>query len=369
MNFDFSEDQKLLQKTVRDYLEEHAPLTAAREVLETGTTHAPALWKGAAELGWLGATIPEEHGGAGFGHLELCLIAEEVGRALAPIPFSSSVYFFTEGILRAGSDAQQKAYLPGLAAGDCIGTFALAEKPGSVSEDSIQAKFDGGKLSGTKIAVADGQIANAAIVAARSSDGVSLVIVDLDGDGVTRESLASFDGSRPQATLTFDGAAAEVLGTAGQGWTLAESLLDRAAVLMAFEQVGSAQRAFEITKDFTMGRYAFGRPVASFQAVKHRLADLWCAIELARSHAYYGAWALSGDEPELGLAAPGARVSATDALELAAVEMVQLHGGVGFTWEYDCHLFYRRSKLLGLVLGGAREWRDKLVRRLAAQQA
>ncbi len=367
MNFDFSEDQKLLQKTVRDYLEEHAPLASAREVLETDASYSPELWKGAAELGWLGATIPEEHGGAGFGHLELCLIAEEVGRALAPIPFSSSVYLFTEAILQAGSEAQRKAHLPLLAAGDRIGTFALAEKPGCPTEDSIQATLDGDKLTGAKLAVHDGQTANAAVVAARGPEGVSLVLVDLDGDGVSRQPLDSIDGSRPQASLTFDGAAAEVLGTAGEGWALAESLLDRAAVLLAFEQLGSAQRAFEITKDFTMGRYAFGRPVASFQAVKHRLADLWCSIELARSNAYYGAWALSGDEPELAVAAPGARISATDALELAAEEMVHLHGGVGFTWEYDCHLFYRRSKTLGLALGGAREWRDKLVRRLAAQ--
>jgi alkylation response protein AidB-like acyl-CoA dehydrogenase len=138
---------------------------------------------------------------------------------------------------------------------------------------------------------------------------------------------------------------------------------------MAFEQVGAAERAFDITKEFTLGRYAFGRPVASFQAVKHRLADLWCSIELARSNAYYGAWALSGDEPELAVAAAGARIAATNALELAAEEMVQLHGGVGFTWEYDCHLFYRRSKFLGLALGSNRDWSDKLVRRLAAQQA
>jgi acyl-CoA dehydrogenase len=194
------------------------------------------------------------------------------------------------------------------------------------------------------------------------------VIVDLDGGGVSREALESFDGSRPQANLTLDGAPGERLGEAGAGAALVSDLLDRAAVLMAFEQVGSAQRAFDITKEFTLGRYAFGRPVASFQAIKHRLADLWCAIELARSNGYYGAWALSNDAPELPIAAAGARISASDALDQCSVEMVQMHGGVGFTWEYDCHLFYRRAKLLGLALGSAREWRDKLVRRLDAQQ-
>ncbi len=368
MNFDFSEDQKLLQKTVHDYLEENAPLAVTREVLESKTQYAADLWKGAAELGWLGATIPEEYGGAGFGHLELCLIAEEIGRALAPIPFSSSVYLFTEAIQSAGTDAQKQALLPKLAEGELIGTFALAEKPGTFEGGTLEARFDGKTVTGSKIAVPDGAIAGKALVAAREGDGVSLVIVDLNGDGVSRETLESFDGSRPQANLSFDGALGERLGEAGAGEALISNLLDRAAVLMAFEQLGSAQRAFDITKDFTLGRYAFGRPVASFQAIKHRLADLWCAIELARSNSYYGAWALSNDAPELPVAAAGARISASDAFDEASVEMVQMHGGVGFTWEYDCHLFYRRAKLLGLSLGSAREWRDKLVRRLDARQ-
>ena len=146
-------------------------------------------------------------------------------------------------------------------------------------------------------------------------------------------------------------------------------LLDRAAALMAFEQLGSATRALEITREFVMGRYAFGRPIASFQAVKHRLADLWCEIELARSNCFWAAWALENDESELQLAACSARLAATRALELAAVEMVQLHGGVGYTWEYDCHLFYRRSRLLGAALGGAPAWRDRLVARIDERAA
>ena len=366
MNFDFSEDQKLLQKTVRDYLEEHCPLAVTRDVLESKKPYAADLWKGAAELGWLGAVIPEEHGGAGFGHLELCLIAEELGRALAPIPFSSSVYLATEAVLQAGSDAQRSELLPALASGERIGTLALAEKPGTVSEGSIQTVFENGRVRGTKTAVPDGEAAGLGIVAARSAAGISLVRVDLDGEGVTREALESFDGSRPQARITFDDTPGELIGSDGAGWALLEQVLDRAAVLFAFEQVGAAERALEITKEFTLGRYAFGRPIASFQALKHRMADLWVAIELAKSNAYYGAWALSGDEPELPVAAAGARVAACEALDLAATEMVQLHGGVGFTWEYDCHLFYRRAKVLGLAIGSAREWSDKLVRRLDA---
>lgn len=364
MNFDFSEEQKLLQQTAKDYLAEHAPLSVCREILESDAPYSTALWKGAAELGWLGAVIPEEYGGAGFGHLELAVIAEEVGRALAPIPFSSSVYLATEAILLAGSDEQKQTYLPKLASGEAIGTFATVEKPGQNGTESIAATFDGSAVSGTKMPVADGGIAHFSIVVAKEGSGLSLAIVDLAADGVKREPLQSIDPSRPAARLTFESAAGERLGAAGNGAALAAKVLDRAAVLMAFEQVGAASQAFEITKDFAMGRYAFGRPIASFQAIKHRLADLWCEIELARSNGYYGAWALSNDNEELPVAACLARVSASDAFDLATVEMVQLHGGVGYTWEYDCHLFYRRAKLLSATLGTASHWRDKLITQL-----
>lgn len=363
MNFDFSEEQKLLQSTARDYLAEHSPLSVARAVLESDATHSVDLWKGTAEMGWLGAAVPETYGGAGFGHLELALLAQEVGRALAPIPFSSSVYLATEAILQLGSDAQKEKYLPRLVAGDLIGTFALAEGPGDLSDDAIETRFDGGQLSGSKAPVLDGDIAGLCIVLARTAAGCALVIVDGDA-GVERASLKSIDPTRSMGKLGFSGAPAELLGADGQGWNLLQRLLDRAAVLMAFEQVGSAERAFEITKEYTLGRYAFGRPVASFQAIKHRLADLYTAIELAKSSSYYGAWALENESDELATAACGARVSATDALDLAGTEMIQMHGGVGFTWEFDCHMFYRRSKLLGLALGSASSWREKLIQRL-----
>jgi len=365
MNFDFSEDQKLLQQTARDYLAEHSPLTVCREVLETDQPYAAELWKGAAEMGWQGAVIPEEFGGAGFGHLELAMIAEEIGRALAPIPFSSSVYFATEAILKGGSDAQKKKYLPGLASGEAIGTFALTEKAGQNGIENVQAKVKGGRLSGTKVPVPDGDIATFAVVAAQGDGGLSLYLVDLDADGVSRESITSFDPSRSMAHIEFSNAAAELLGEAGQGGALAEHVLDRAAVLMAFEQLGAAQACFDGTKAFTQGRYAFGRPVASFQAIKHRLADMWCELELARSNAYYGAWALSNEEDELGVAACIARIQASEAFDDLAVEMVQLHGGVGYTWEYDCHLFYRRAKLLAAALGTPAVWKDKLIDRIA----
>lgn len=369
MNFDFSEDQMLLKQTARDFLEEHSPLTVCREILESDQPYSQALFKAAAEMGYQGTVIPEEYGGAGFGHLELAVVAEELGRALAPIPFSSSVYVATEAILLAGSDEQKQKYLPKLASGEAIGTFAFVEKPGQNTVEGVQATWKDGKLSGTKLPVPDGDVADFAIVAARSGKGLSLAIVDLEGDGVQRSAVGSFDPSRSLARVQLDGADADLLGAEGDGADLAEKVLDRAAVLVAFEQLGGAQRAFEITKDFMNGRYAFGRPISSFQALKHRMADLWCEIELTRSNAYYGAWALSNDAPELGIAACISRIAACKAYDLAGVEMIQLHGGVGYTWEYDCHLFYRRAKLLSVIFGSPSYWKDKLVTRLRAQKA
>jgi len=367
MNFDFSEEQKLLQKTARDYLDEHSPLSAARGVLESGGTHDAKLWKGVAEMGWLGAVVPEAYGGAGFGHLELSLLAMEVGRALAPIPFGPSVYLVTEAILTAGTEAQKQRWLPGLASGDVIGTFAQTERSGRGTAASVATSFKNGTVSGTKLPVQDATLANLLLAVVQTGRGPGLALVELDGAAAKAEPIACVDGSRPLGRLELRDAPAELLGgDGGTAVTIAE-LMDRAAVLTAFEQVGGAERVLEMTRDYTMGRYAFGRPIASFQALKHRMADMYGLLQVATSNAYYGAWALASGAAELPTAACGARISACDAYEHCATEMIQMHGGVGYTWEYDCHLFYRRAKLLGLAIGTAHEWRDRLITRLEEQ--
>jgi alkylation response protein AidB-like acyl-CoA dehydrogenase len=368
MNFEFSEDQKFVQKSARDLLAKESPLSSCRAVLEGGKSHDPSLWKVVAENGYVGAVIPEEFGGAGMGYLELALLAEEIGRALAPIPFSHSVYLATEALLHCGSDAQKKKWLPKLASGEAIGAFALDEGLGETQPGEVATKLAGGKLTGTKLAVAGGDVAQIAIVAAKDDAGKpTLALVELGASGVTRTPSESFDGSRSQASLAFKGAAAEALP--GANAQSIDHLLDRAALLFAFEQIGGAERALEITREFTLGRYAFGRPVASFQVLKHKMADVYCAIEIARSNAYYGAWALHANQPaELSLAAPASKVAASDAFTQAAEEMIQLHGGVGFTWEYDCHLFYRRARFLAQTLGSPSAWREKLVARLETRE-
>jgi len=364
MNFDFSDDQKVLRDQARKFLSQHASPARVRKILESDAAYDVELWRGMAEQGWPGTAIPESYGGAGFGYLELCVIAEELGRSLAPTPFSSSIYLATEALLLAGSDAQKKTWLPRLAMGEAIGCFALAEGTAAPSPKSIEAEVRDGMLSGTKMAVADGDVADVAVVAARSGPGISLFLVDLGAPGVTRTSLKTVDPTRSHAKLVFSGAAAQPLGAAGQGWELAQRVLDRAAVLVAFEQVGGAQAALDMAREYALGRFAFGRPIASFQAIKHKLVDMYVATELARSNAYYAAWALSTGAPELPVAAAAARVSATEAFWLAAKENIQTHGGMGFTWEFDCHLYYRRAKLLALSLGSARHWKHELITRL-----
>jgi acyl-CoA dehydrogenase len=374
MNFDFSDDQKLLKDQARKFLTEKCTNKVVRQVFEGAHGHDAALWKGVAEMGWMGTAIPENYGGLGLGYLELCVIAEELGRVLAPVPFSSTVYLFAEAILTAGSEEQKQKLLPKIAAGELIGTFARAEAPGAVTAKNIRVTFKGGKLSGKKIAVADGMDADYAVVLARASDepgerGLSLVLVDLKGLGVARRAQDSIDPSRKHAEIVFDNAPAEALGKTGEGWASANSVLNRAAVLMAFEQVGGADICLAMSKDYAMTRFAFGRPIGSFQAIKHKLADMYVNNELARSNAYYGAWALSTNARELPLAAAAARVSATQAFDYAAKESTQTHGGIGFTWEVDCHLFYKRSRELGLALGPQRAWKDKLVTELELSNA
>lgn len=365
MNFDFSDDQKSLKDQARKFLSEKAGAKVARRVLDdAAVSYDKALWRAVADMGWLGAAIPEAHGGLGLGRLELCVLAEEIGRAVAPIPFSSTVYFFAEALMLAGSDAQKAAHLPKVASGETIGCFAISEGPGAPTAASIQARFDGATLNGVKIPVTDGDCAGWAVVVAREGAGVSLVLVDLSQPAVTRTTLKTIDPTRGHARLEFKNAKAERLGDAGQGWELAEAVLDRAAVLIAFEQVGGSQACLEMATDYAKSRYAFSRPIGSFQAIKHKLADMYVAIEVARSNAYYGAWALSTEAAELPFAAAASRAAASDCYYLCAKENIQTHGGMGFTWEVDCHLFFRRAKLLALQAGSPAVWKEKLVKRL-----
>jgi alkylation response protein AidB-like acyl-CoA dehydrogenase len=370
MNFDFSDDQKFLKSEARKFLEANCPTSRVRGVLDDeAKAHDAALWTAVAGQGWLGAAIPEEHGGLGLGHLELCVIAEELGRVVAPIPFASTVYFLAEAVMLAGSDAQKAELLPKIAAGEIIGAMATSEGPGVLTAATLKTTVTDGRLNGVKLPVTDGDIANVALVLAKEGGKTGLFLVDLAGAGVTREALKTLDPTRDAARLTFKDAPARRLGEAGEGFALLEQITDRAAILLAFEQCGGADRCLEMAKAYALERYAFGRVIASYQAIKHKLADMYVKNELARSNAYYGAWALNTDAPEMPIAASAARIAASEAFWFASKENIQTHGGIGFTWEMDCHLYYRRSRQLSLVAGAPRVWKERLVSHLERRNA
>jgi acyl-CoA dehydrogenase len=363
MNFDFSEDQRRLQDEVRRVLTDHSTSAHVRRVLDGDEPFCADTWRELGGLGALGIAIDEDHGGAGMGLLELCLVAEEAGRSLAAVPLLSSIYLAAEVLRRAGSDAQKAAWLPRLASGDAIIAAVLDERGHRVLRDAPLV-LAGGRVSGVINAVPDGMVAHAlmALVAGQ------IVLVDLTGPGVARHAQKSLDPTRPLARIALSDAAAEIVGGA-QGAEVAALALDGAAVLLAFEQVGGADRALQAARDYVMERRAFGRLVGSFQAVKHKLADLYAQIEIARAHAYYGAWALATDADELPRAAAAARVAATSAYNATAEESLHLHGGIGYTWEMDCHLHLRRARWLGQIIGSEHLWRARLADALIGKAA
>ena len=368
MNFDFSDDQKLLKEQVRKFLADKCPTKVVRRVLDGAETHAAEVWKGLVDLGIPATNIPEAYGGLGLTPLELCVVAEEIGRSAAPVPFDSSVVLATEAIKLAGSEAQKKKWLAALASGEAIGTLATAEGAQPPKPRSIRTTFGNGRLNGTKVPVVDGEAATFAVVLANTGGtgdrALSLVLVDLKQKGVGAKRVETIDPARKHAALTFTDATAELLGAEGEGWSLLERLYDAAAVYFAFAQVGGAESAMWMARDYALQRQAFGRAIGSYQAIKHKLADMYVKLELARSNAYYGAMMLAEGGADLPLAAAAARIAATDAYDFASKENIQTHGGIGFTWEADTQFHYRRARVMALSIGGPLAWKDKLVSRL-----
>lgn len=359
MDFDFSDEQKQFKAAVRKALEGACSLGEVRRVLEAGEAYSHNAWQAARTLGVTAASIPEQYGGLGLGYYELCVAAEELGRALAPTPVSSSIFLAAEALLEAGSETQQREWLPRLASGDAIIAFGDSRQPG--------CKVTGGKLNGRCAVVSDAADADAVIVTARVGAATKFVLASMDHAGISQRKLDSVDPSRALSELSFVNTPVDVLDAAVSGDAI-DRVRCKAAILVAFEQLGGAERALEMACEYAQGRKAFGRKIGSYQAIKHKLADIYVKIEIARAHVLYGAWALSTDS-ELALAAAAARVAATDAFSHAAQENIQVHGGMGFTWEADCQLFYRRARLLALQLGNTLTWKERLVRELDARNA
>ncbi|MGC8477817.1 MAG: acyl-CoA dehydrogenase family protein [Acetobacteraceae bacterium] len=364
MNFDFPDELKQLRAEARRFLTDRCPPAVARRALE-GTPPDRTLWSELAAMGWIGAALPERHGGAGLGRLALCVLSEELGRSLAPLPWASSVCLAGEALSAFGSKAQQAHWLPRLAAGELVASLALAAGPGPFDPARLGGTVSAGRITATRVAVADAATADLLLVAA-PGPGSWLWLVARDAPGVRVQPTEGIDPTRPIARVELHDAPAEPLPGAADAADL-RRLIDRAAVLAAFEQLGTAEAALAMATDYARERYAFGRPIGSFQAIKHKLADVYVAVELARSNAYYGAWALEADSAELPVAAAVARIAGCEAGWFATRENIQTHGGMGFTWASDCHLYYRRARAQALALGSAREWKHRLIDLLATR--
>ncbi|MDM7957625.1 acyl-CoA dehydrogenase family protein [Blastomonas sp.] len=359
MNFDLSDEQKMLAEQARGLLAERSPFDHLRKLIDACAEWDQALWHELGEMGFLGVTIAESHGGLGLGELDLGVIAQELGRANAAVPFFSSIVLCADAIQLAGSEAQKAKWLPLLASGEVVGTFAYAEGPGPAL--ATGTTFSSAGVNGTKTPVADAGIASIAVVLTASG----LVLIELDQPGVTRTKLESFDQLRAHYSLSFTNAAAEML----PGKTSAATLLDRAAVQAAFEATGAAEACLHMARDYALSRQIFGRPLASYQAIKHKLADLAMLVELSRSNAYFAGWAVEQSPDQLPAAAAAARLSAIAAFETGARENLQVHGGIGYTFEANCHFFYRRERVLSVHVGNREYWADRLIAHLPGTQA
>ena len=369
MNFAFSEEQEELRKTVRAFLESKSPETAVREQMETESGFDPAVWSQMGEqMGLQGLSIPEEFGGSGFSFIELGVVLEEMGRALLCAPFFSSVVLAANALLLSGDEAAKKKYLPGIAAGETIATLATTEPSGKWDEKGItmEAKGSGSyfTLTGTKMFVIDGSTASLIIVGARTGKGVSLFAVDSSAKGLTRTSLSTMDQTRKQAKLEFNATPATLVGTEGKGWDVLSQVFDLAAVALAAEQVGGAQKVLEMAVEYAKVRVQFGRPIGSFQAIKHKCADMLLEVESAKSAAYYGMWCAAEMNDELASVASLAKAYCSEAYFHAAAENIQIHGGIGFTWEHPAHLYFKRAKSSELLFGDPTYHRELLAQRI-----
>jgi len=369
MNFAFSEEQDELRASVRRFLEDKSPETEVRRLMATDEGYDPAVWAQMADqLGLQSLTIPEEFGGAGFGYVELIVVLEEMGAALLCAPFFSTVALAANALLTSGDDEAKRAYLPGIASGETIATLAFTEDSGRWEPDAVTLSAspsgDGWVLDGHKSFVIDGATANLVLVVGRTPAGLSLFAVAGDAPGLTRTSLATMDQTRKQARLEFASTPARLIGVDGDAEGGLVRTLQLAVVALAAEQVGGAQRCLDSSVEYAKTRIQFGRPIGSFQAIKHKCADMLLEVESAKSAAYYAGWVAAEDSDELPVVSSLAKSYCSEAYFHAAAETIQIHGGIGFTWEHPAHLYFKRAKSSELLFGDPSYHRELLAQRI-----
>jgi alkylation response protein AidB-like acyl-CoA dehydrogenase len=372
MDFGFSEEQEMLRSSARDFLAKEAPMTYVRKMMEDEVGFTGDLWKKMADLGWMGLILPEDYGGSGLDFVDLIVVLEEMGRVVLPGPFFSTVVLGGVALLEGASDALKQALLPKLASGDLKVTLAQLEPSGRWDADGIQlaAKADGGGfvLSGTKLFVPDAHVADQMVVATRTpgskgADGISLFLIDARAPGITTTQLKTMDQTRRLGEVVLKDVrvpADRVLGTAGGGWALLDRVIDRGKVGLCAEMCGGAQRVLEMSVDYAKVREQFGKPIGSFQAIQHKCANMLVEVESSKSVTYYAAWAVANDVAEAPLAAAMAKAYCSDAYRHVSGEGIQIHGGIGFTWEHDMHIYFKRAKSSEVTFGDA-TWNRELV--------
>jgi alkylation response protein AidB-like acyl-CoA dehydrogenase len=372
MNFGFNEEQELLRNTARKFFENECGSETVRRLMETPEGISAELWKKLAEQGWLGLIYPEQYDGTGLGLVDLVVLMEEMGRAVAPGPYFSTVLLGGLAILEAGGEGQKKEWLPKIAAGDKRVALAWMEPsaqlgPAGVTLTAVK-RGETFTLSGTKLFVHDAHTADALVVAARTrpgagADGVSLFLLPKGTKGLEVTLLPTMDQTRKLCEVACSDVtvgADALLGAAGAGWAPLSRVLDRATVALCAEMCGGAQKVLDMTVEYAKIRQAFGRPIGSYQGVKHRAADMLVDVENSKSITYYAAWALDENSPEAPLAVSMAKAYVSDAYRRVAAGGIQLHGGIGFTWEHDLHLYFKRAKGSEFTFGDATHHRERV---------
>lgn len=367
--FAFTEEQEELRTTIRSFLDRRSPETEVRRLMETEQGFDAEVWSQLVDqLGLTALAVPEEYGGVGGTAVDLMIVLEEMGRSLYCGPYFSTVSMAVPLLLASGDAAAKATYLPRIAEG-AITAVAVAEKSGRWTESDIglDARRDGDdwKLTGEKLFVLDGHVADLILVAGRTEAGVSVFAVDADAAGLRRTALSTMDQTRKQARLDFADSPATLVGVDGQGWPALSAMLDAAAIGLAAEQVGGAQRVLDMAVDYAKTRIQFGKPIGSFQAIKHKCADMLLEVESAKSAAYYASWASAEDSDEVPTVASLAKAYCSEAYLHAATENIQVHGGIGFTWEHPAHLYFKRAKTSELLFGDPAYHRALLADRLA----
>ncbi len=359
MYFDFSKEQHLGRDSAREFLAERLPTSRVRQMLGTDTGFDRERWRGLAELGWTSVLVPEAHGGLGLGFLDLALLCEESGRALLPAPLVESAVMLPMAV-EAGSRAQRGRWLPGIASGDIVATVALAGREGAPLPAGIDVRAhpDGGGfvLDGEALLVPFGGVADVILAAAsvETGDGVAVVLVQPEDPGVSRAPIPGLDPTMRMTSLRLSRVcvgADRIVGDAGAGWPILERVLRAASAALALQAVGGAGRVLEMAVEYAKVRHQFGKPIGSFQAIKHKCADMMVRYETTRSGAYYAAWAVATDAPDATMAAAMAKALCTEMFSFVSGEAIQVHGGIGFTWEHDLHLYFKRAKYLEFALG------------------